>query len=246
VAGQYRLLVEAYSISETRLVASAGHLSAVATLLEDGPERIHAIAALARAALESSARVAWLLDLHLDGRTRGLRSLAELMYVSREESKMPSPAFQDKASARLKELLEGAEASGFEPVRNRKGQVMHFGEQRPDATDVIRWLTGDFGELVYRELSGVAHGNLTAHARLTEPVPADEQPGITLTDMGMVLHRLAPLTRIAPQLGIVWAAFSKALWNKVILYGWDRIRVRAWTTEAGRLIGEDAELEGPM
>jgi hypothetical protein len=233
-AGRYRPLVEAYSMSESRLVAAGSHLLAAGVLLGHGPLVRHAICALARTALETSARVAWVLEPGIDGRTRALRGIAELMYAFREESKFPIPAFQDLAKARLQEVIEGAESSGLSAERSKKGEVLHFGERRPEATEVVRQEVGLEGEIIYRELSGVAHGNLTAHVRQVEPVPADEQLGITLKDAGLSLTRPGPLTELVKPLGHVWSAYNAALGRKVLLYGWDRYRYRAWTTEASR------------
>lgn len=150
--------------------------------MKRGPDAIHAIAALARTALEGAARVAWLLDPDADVSTRARRGLVELLYSFSEEAKIPTPVFQSWFSMGVAELVEAGDAADdVEVVRNKRGDVLHFGELRPSATDVIHGVAGSDGEAVYRELSGIAHGNITAHIRLTEPVATDELMGISLS-----------------------------------------------------------------
>jgi hypothetical protein len=58
-----------------------------------------------------------------------------------------------------------------------------------------------------------------------------------MTAERMSLTRPAPPTALIPYLSQVWLAFMTALNRKATLYGWDRIRIKAWGTEAGRELG---------
>ena len=116
-------MLEANQMAETRLVATAGHLQAISGLLghpEQAALHVFAISALARTALESSARAAWLLDPSIDGQTRGLRGMAELIYCYNEEAKYPAPPIQESARRRLADSVAAAESAGFSPVPNRE------------------------------------------------------------------------------------------------------------------------------
>jgi hypothetical protein len=234
VAGRYRSVLEVYTMAETRFVAATSQLEAVAALLDMGPLMVHAICSLARASLESSARAAWLLDPRIDGTVRGLRGVAELLYVFREEAKMPIRPFREMAIKRLKEVQEGTVAAGFRPTLNKKGEILHFGEPRPDATSMVRLIGGEAGEIVYRELSGVAHGNLTAHVRLMERVPKDETHGVTTTEPRVSVTRPASAARLIPALATVWRPYMHALGRKLVMYGWDRARFAEWAHQAGK------------
>jgi hypothetical protein len=230
--GRRNPVQEAFDMAETRLVAASSQLGAASELLPR-TDAVYSVAALARTALETSVRAAWLYDPAVDARPRGLRGMAELLYAFREESKYRIPGAQSHARRRMGELVEGAKAAGLLPSPT-EDDPQHFGEPRPGATDIIRAAHGEEGELVYRELSAVAHGNPTALIRWTTVVPvAEHPPGVELPD-GVSLTSPAPLPRaLVPLFGVVWQAYMRALENKVDLFGWDRPRLRLWSVRAG-------------
>jgi hypothetical protein len=236
LAGKYRPVLEAYHMAELRLVVTADHVGTLAGLLKNA-ESVYAVSALARTALETSARAAWLLDPRIDGLTRGCRGMTELLYAFREEAKYSIPTFHPLVRKRIGGLVAGAESASIEVFRHRhSNEPLHFGEPRPGATDVIRAFMDSAGELAYRELSAIAHGNPTALLRQTEVVPDHEHPaGVPLPEAERVsLTRPAPSASSVVPLGVVWQAYMQALEQKVELYGWDRTALQAWTTEAGR------------
>src|SRR5437867_3632881 len=61
LVGGHRVVLEAYHMAELRLVAARDHVSSVAQLLH-ASDSVFAVSALARTALETSSRSAWLLS----------------------------------------------------------------------------------------------------------------------------------------------------------------------------------------
>ena len=225
VAGGHRLILEAGQMAETRLVATAGHLQALGSLLERPDQAafgVFAISGLARTALELSARAAWLLDPRIDGWTRGLRGMAEMLYSFSEEAKYPAPPIQESARRRLAKYVAAAESAGLAPAPHRD-RPEHFGEPRLGATGVIKAQMGAEGELTYRELSGIAHGNITALLRLTENVSLDEwSDNVVPREEGISLTQPVIATHVLPLLAVVHRAYAEALEFKVRLFGWDQ------------------------
>jgi hypothetical protein len=84
--------------------------------------------------------------------------MAEIVHCFNEEAKYPASPIQESAKRRMAEYVAAAESAGFSPVPNRD-RPEHFGEPRLGATDAINAQMGAEGELTYRELSGIAHGN---------------------------------------------------------------------------------------
>jgi hypothetical protein len=178
--------------------------------------------------------------------------MVELLYAFREEAKYPIPLLQPVAWERHGELVAAAESAQVVVIRHPKTQEpIHFGEPRPTATEVIQAEMGAAGEIAFRELSGVAHGNPTALIRQTKTVPDHLQPpGVPLTESkGVSLTRptLSPRD-VVPKLGVVWQVYVQALENKLDLFGWDRTSFSAWIVEARRemvrLLASDEETEG--
>jgi hypothetical protein len=192
---------------------------------------------LARSALETAARARWTLTEDIDERQRCLRGLADLLYAFQEEAAFPFPEMVKQGEVRLTQLLIDAEAAGFPPVRNKKGQPLHFGERRLGATELVEWAAGREGVATYRELSGLAHANTTTLVRYREAIPSDEMPilpgpanpeGVTVTVPAF--HAKAAI----PLLFIVWQTYIDAALTKIRLYGWPTSYVDAWRIEAGR------------
>jgi hypothetical protein len=148
------------SIAAMRLLAASDHLDSLARLL-GGTPAVYGPVAVARAALECSARAWWDLDPDLDVRGRVLRGMIDRVVSLVEGSRIPEPTIRQTQTARLAELLSAARDVGLEPRHDSRDRLVSIaGEEIPKATKIIKDQLGVRGEVAYRYLSAVLHGVL--------------------------------------------------------------------------------------
>ncbi|MDP9225316.1 MAG: hypothetical protein M3P18_16025, partial [Actinomycetota bacterium] len=229
-----RVVLEAFQMAEWRLVASLDHLATAGSVVHE-PESVYAVAGMARLSIETSARAAWLLDPAIDGRRRGLRSLADLLDGYQWEAKLTLGA-ATHSTTRIAELVADAQAAGIPPVMNKSGSPLHFGEPHLRAVDVVELKTGSAGLLAFRELSGIAHATPTALFRRIREVPAPQRPeGVTTVIEGVKFA--APYVdpaNLVPVLGTVIGAYVDALDAKVSVLGWSQTAWRYTRRDIGK------------
>lgn len=121
------------------LMAAHDHVHALARLLGP-PPAVYGAAAVARAAIEASARVAWLVDLDCDRRTRAARYLTERMSQLRWRADLPRADLRGDAQAELERLAGHAELAGFDIRRDGRGRVSKVGDVAPPK---LEWLVGE-------------------------------------------------------------------------------------------------------
>lgn len=181
--------------------------------------------ALVRAALESGAHSAWLLDPSIDAQERAKRSFATRFDDLSQQIKLvnliaPNSPALSQLSNRIAEAGNQADRLGMPEIRGKNGKRTGLGKAMPNATEMIAEVFGT--EEPYRLLSGVAHGHSWAIMWFGYR-PPEEDDGTS--------EYVRTRKYVLPQ-GIMylskWAAhaFSRPIWNRARLCGWDVVRLR--------------------
>jgi hypothetical protein len=197
-----------YDLVTLLLMATDDHLDALATLLMARVDErgelsrvIHRYAQypLLRAAAESAARAAWLLEPGIDARARLQRVLVDWLYSAQQQLKLG--ADHPTAAARIATLRAQAQRHGFaeSPAKRKDGrtpglqQVAHFGQPRVTSTDLFKKLI-PHGDFAFRFLSAPTHAtlySLVGNAKGRE----SEEPGIGIIAVTVNITQLHLLTR---------------------------------------------------
>ena len=153
----------AHSASWICFTATEDLITAFCRLFEHGPPPVYAHLVLARAALESCARAAWLAEPGITLRRRIARGVNERLYSLAEQVRLPGvPGTQ--ALARRRSILDEAHRQGFDKVSGKGQSVVSVLEPRKANTALVKWLLenpdDDLGELAYRFWSSIAHSTL--------------------------------------------------------------------------------------
>lgn len=206
----------------TQLIEYGGeHLTAfVKTVTE--PVEVIACWTCIRSMLESCALSAWLLDPAIDAHTRVGRVFA-LRYEGMEQqlkfgraSNVPAAEITG-LETHIDDVERDALALGFTPVLNRHNDRIGIAQIMPGATDMIKMMLDE--EILYRMLSGVAHGHHWAINQLSY-MPAKTAD----IDIGGVLAK--PFEKTMDLKGIALLAvtalktLARPLWNQCRLFGW--------------------------
>jgi hypothetical protein len=139
-------------------------------------------------------------------------------------------------------------------VTSKSGSPLHFGERRPNSTEVVELQRGEGGLMAYRELSGIAHANPTALIRRAQEVPeADRPEGVTTAIEGVSIAKPAPdPASLVPMIGTAIQAYLDALDIKLTMFGWNRPAWHFMRRDIGKklvaLLGDvqpPASLEAP-
>jgi hypothetical protein len=171
----YRESTETINGMASMLMESAAdHHYALVRVLE-APAMAIAPYTLARAVLESSAHVLWLLEPRLDPferlarslsvRFKGLEAQAKLLRAAKDTDKLLTTL------SRCRELAALADSRGLPVSRRKAGDIAFIGMKTPTATDLAKKYLA--GEVIWRVLSSVAHGDpatlMRASFRLAAP-----------------------------------------------------------------------------
>lgn len=162
-----QLLQDAYRTAELYGASIKDHVLAMADAIEH--ERPFAMASLARALAEPSARAVWLLEPGLDPIERVRRLLNDILYAAFEHEThwAQEPRIPDSADV-LAKIKREAAARGLtytDAIRNpkkRQFQPARVGDARPST----QWLLGhateskDMAKFYYRAGSAVLHAAL--------------------------------------------------------------------------------------
>jgi hypothetical protein len=219
-------IVSALAIG-TQLIEYGGeHLTAfVKTVTE--PVEVIACWTCVRSMLESCALSAWLLDPEIDAHTRVGRVFA-LRYEGMEQqlkfgrATNQPPAEIASLEARIDEVERDALALGFTPVVNRNHDRIGIAQSMPNATEMIKRMLDE--EIMYRMLSGVAHGHHWAINQLSyQPSKRGD------LDIGGVLAK--PFEKTTNWKGIALlgvtalTAIARPLWNQCRYFGWNPLHL---------------------
>jgi hypothetical protein len=205
--------------AEMLIVSSNFHLLTLAAVLS-GREPLYPFGGftLLRGAAEPSARAAWIMDPAIMPFDRRARVLVERLSALYEMKKFKN--LRKHAEERIADLVTDAEALGHHRVDGKRLKPEHFGQARPDATNLFGRLLpnllepdGDApGSRLYRVLSAFSHSTLWAILAQRQS-EEDFQPGMKATEvvlnvdwligqLGEVLklHNIA-MRRLAGQIG---------------------------------------------
>jgi len=211
----------------TQLIEYGGeHLTAfVKTVTE--PVEVIACWTCIRSMLEACALSAWLLDPAIDAHTRVSRAFA-LRYEGMDQQlkfgrARNLPAGEIVAlETRIDDVERDALAIGFTQVLNRHNDRNGIAQMMPGATDMIKLMLDE--EILYRLLSGVAHGHHWAINQLSY-MPTQ----VADIDIGGVsakpFEKTTELKGIA-LLGVTAVkALARPLWNQCRFFGWDALHL---------------------
>jgi hypothetical protein len=214
----------ALSIAALRLATATGLIEALERLLTP-PASIYGSAVAARGVLEVAARASWALDPRLDVRGRITRGLTDSILNLVDVLKYPIEPVKYEARPKLDRLLRYADEQGFE-LRWSQGKTRRFlgvEESAPRYADTVEREFGTAATIVYRDLSQVAHGTLTALIDRTEEVA--DLAGTSLRGPG-------DATRYTMSYVTTLLCFVRAHTRRIRLYGWNRGPWNAWLAEA--------------
>lgn len=151
-------VLAAHCASWVCLTAAEDLIVSMCRLFEHGSPPVYAHLVLARAALESCGRAAWLAEPGIDVRRRIARGVNERLYSLAEQAKLPGIP---DGLARRQSILDEAHLQGFDKLSAKGQSVVSLIERRQSSTALVKWLLGqpddDLGELAYRFWSSIAH-----------------------------------------------------------------------------------------
>ena len=229
-AGSQRadLLVTAWCMGLQLIESNSDHLAAFVKTITPPIQPI-ACWSCVRSMLETCSLASWLLDPHIDARTRVKREFA-IRYKEIEQSLKYVRAIGgseenlQRIKKRIVEVERDACKLGYRPVTNKKRERIGIGQVMPTATHVIKCILDEEG--MYRLSSAVIHGQSWATRTLSSRrVPkGDSKP--TIGGVPVVrFQKHVDIDKLAP-LGLTAAkAFAKPVWDNCNYAGWDKMRL---------------------
>lgn len=208
----------AYSQGGLLIEVAADHLMAF-TRLATEPVQTIAPWTCVRGVIESCALATWLLDPSLDVRMRLQRSFAFRFEGLSQQVKclrtVGDQADIKKALQRIDDVERKALGLGFSRVENRRGERIGIAQRMPSITDVVSFTLEE--EFAYRLLSAMAHAHPWALQQLSfRRVDDDTDIKLTKSVEPVVIAYLCEKSA---------RAFSKSIWHKAQLFGWDMERL---------------------
>jgi hypothetical protein len=175
-----------------------------------------------RSLLEATALGCWLLDPHINLRSRISRSLALRYEGIDQQAKWARAAGHDAslATAQLNEVDRVARELGYEAVIDARGRRRGAGEAMPSVTDIVKTTVGE--ESLYRLLSAVAHGHAWALQQLSFAPARDSALADSSTSVR--LHGVEKAPNVTGFAYLVLAAaktFARLAWYQTLYLGWD-------------------------
>jgi len=149
-----------------------------------------------------------------------------------EASRIRIPAVQQSAQHRIEEFLNDAATAGVRVRIDRRGKPLSIGEEAaPKITALIRDQLGPRGEVIYRDLSAVAHGfvlGMTSRMR-----PAEEVPSFLPVEEDVTYQQATANSRML-MIGMVRVCegFAGAVDRLCKSHGWDATDWSATRTES--------------
>ena len=218
-----------HATSTVLLMALHDQLQSLSRLLGP-PPAVYATQAIARAAIEAAARLAWLTDLGCDRRTRVARYLTQHMHELQWRAALPRADARGDAVAQLDRLAEQASKAGFEVRRDRQGRLSKVEVDPPK----LEWLVGDLARdggsealrTLYRMYSHAVHAGPFALSRSLRIDADAAEPRV-----GIVSRTVHP-REAAQMTGAVSIAAVHGSDKLARLFGWDNAAWRRWRSEA--------------
>lgn len=218
-----------HATANVLLMATHDHLHALGRLLGP-PPAVYATVAVARAAIEAAARLAWLADLDCDKRTRVARYLTQHMLELRWRAALPSPGARGDAEQALERLAGQAADAGFDTRRDSRGRLSKVEVEPPK----LEWLVGDLARdggreplvTLYRVYSHTVHGGAFALTRSMRVDPDAGDPGVG------VVSRVVDPREASQMAGAVALAALHGTDKLARLFGWDHSHWSRWVRGA--------------
>jgi hypothetical protein len=223
-----------YAQGSALIEVAADHLMAFVRVTTE-PVQTMAPWTCVRAIIESGALAAWLLDPGIDVRTRVQRSFAFRYEGLRQQVKFGRASGNEpdteKAIARIDVVEDAALKLGFSQVRDRRDRRIGIAQQMPPTTQLVSEVLGE--EATYRLLSAIAHAHPWAL----------QQSSFRKVDSKDNHFFEKNLESIAVAFLSITAAnsFSKPVWYKCQLFGWDVKRLESIFNSAYDSLGINPE-----
>jgi hypothetical protein len=204
-----------YAQGTVLIEVAADHLVAFTRTITE-PVQTMAPWTCVRAIIESSALASWLFDPGIDVRTRVQRSFAFRYEGLRQQEKFGRVSGnEDDVKKAIKQRIDVVEAAalklGFNQVKSGRGKRIGIAQQMPSVTRVVDEVLGE--EATYRLLSAIAHAHPWA-LQQSSYRKSDSKDDLLLK------KNLEPFA--VAYLSIKAAdSFSKPVWYKCQLFGWD-------------------------
>lgn len=175
--------------------------------------------ALARAALELSARSSYLLQLGIAPSERLARWTNERLY-NLAETKTIAAEFAPAADARVQHILDAALAAGLQKAQAKRRRPPQLVPERQSATKLVARLMLDesqlgLGTLSYRMFSASTHGTIYALMGRTELLSRDESSGVATG------HLTASAADVNTALASAMFGYTFLARDILNYYGWD-------------------------
>ena len=230
-AGSQRadLLVTAWCMGLQLIESNSDHLAAFVKTITPPIQPI-ACWSCVRSMLETCSLASWLLDPHIDARTRVKREFAirykeivqSLKYVRAIGG---SEENLQRIKKRIVEVERDACKLGYRPVTNKKRERIGIGQVMPTATHGIKCILDEEG--MYR-LSSAAHprAKLRQLERLAHAACPKVNSKPTIGGVPVVrFQKHVDIDKLAP-LGLTAAkALAKPVWDNCNYAGWDKMRL---------------------
>lgn len=214
------LVKTVYAQGNVLIEVAADHLMAFTrTIME--PVQTTAPWTCVRAIIEAGALASWLLDPGIDVRTRIQRSFAFRYEGLSQQVKFGRASGNETDTTRVIERINAVEVTalklGFPQVQDRRGRRSGIAQRMPPTTQLVREVLGE--EATYRLLSAIAH----AH-----PWALQQSSFRNVNSEGDPIFK-KNLEPIAVTFLSIKAAdsFSKPVWYKCQLFGWDVKRLES-------------------
>jgi len=219
-------ILTAFALGTMLIEYGGEHLTAfVKTVTE--PAEAMACWTCVRSMLESCALSAWLLDPAIEVRDRVQRVFALRFEGLEQQLKFgkainQAPAQIAALEAHIDDVASDALSLGFPAVLDRHGRRIGIGQVMPNATNMIGAMLDE--EIMYRMLSGVAHGHFWAISQLSmQPSNGDD------LEIGGVpakpFEKTTDLKGIAILGVTAFKALSRPLWNQCRYFGWPALQL---------------------
>ena len=207
---------------------SADHIMALIKTISEPVQTIAPWVCL-RSALESAALATWMLDPSIDARTRVKRSFA-LRYEGFTQQAKIARALKDntflkKIEARIDEVEQLALSLGYEKVINKNNKRIGIAQNMKSLTNIVRDSLNE--EATYRYLSAITHANFWALQQASFQEVDESDVDMTLMPHTKIFEKSMSPTIIACLCITAAIVFSKPIWFKSKLFGWDLDQIRS-------------------
>ena len=185
-------VLNAYTDTNILVASASDHLASLAVVLAS-EYGVYGCYTLARATLEPTGRVAYLLEEGIGPEERVRRATNEVLWSQHERIQLAEGLGMDASQPRqyVDAVLARAAAHGLLVKRSKNHRPAHVGAPRPSAMRVLDDLyalvpeaRAGAGQSLYRLLCSVAHSSEHGLAQLVVPLEHSGGSGVTAVRIG--------------------------------------------------------------